>query len=214
MMHIEFLIEDQSGKKAMDILIPKILGNGATYKIHSYKGIGHLPKGLHPKSSANKRILLDQLLKLLCGYGKTPGIDAVIIVCDLDDKDKEQFLSELNRVLDACHSKPKVTYFCLAIEEFEAWYLGDLDAIRKAYPQAKNIVLNGYINDSICGTWELLADAIYKGGHQALLNKGWQIVGQYKSMWAEAISLHMNVEENKSPSFQIMYTRLKKLILS
>ncbi|MDO9141925.1 MAG: hypothetical protein Q7U38_16515 [Methylobacter sp.] len=30
----------------------------------------------------------------------------------------------------------------------------------------KEVVLNAYISDSICGTWELLADAVYKGGFQ------------------------------------------------
>lgn len=209
-MHIEFLIEDQSGKKAMEILIPKILADNITYRVHSYKGVGHIPKGLHPKSNANKRILLDQLPKMLQGYAKTPGYDVVVVICDLDDKDRDQFISELNGTLESCNPKPK-TFFSLAIEELEAWYLGDLDAIRKAYPHAKNAVLNGYTNDSICGTWELLADAVYKGGHQALSKKSWQIVGLQKSIWAETISPHMNVEENKSPSFQKMCEQLKSL---
>lgn len=213
-MHIEFLIEDQSGKRAMEILMPKILANDITYRVHSYKGIGRIQPGLKPKSGADKRQLLDQLPKLLRGYGNTPFVDAVVVVCDLDDKNKDHFLSELNGVLDYCHPKPPNTFFFLSIEEFEAWYLGDLDAIRKAYPHAKNVVLNGYDNDSVCGTWELLADAIYKGGHQALSKKGWQTVGLQKSIWAETISPHMNVEENKSPSFQYMCTRLKGLISS
>ena len=70
-MHFEFLIEDQSGAKAMETLIPKLLGDIVTYKIHSYKGIGHIPKGLRPKHDAKKRIFLDQLPKLLRGYGKS-----------------------------------------------------------------------------------------------------------------------------------------------
>ena len=207
-MHFEFLIEDQSGQKAMNNLIPKLLGNGITYRTHAYKGIGRLPKGLRPKSDASKRILLDQLPKILRGYGRNPYSGIIVIICDLDDRDKEQFLAELNGIFDACEPKP-TTFFCLAIEEFEAWYLGDLNAVRTAYPQAKNTVLNRYINDSICGTWELLADAIYKGGHQALSKKGWQSVGEQKSIWAVTISPHMNVEENLSPSFKNMYTKLR-----
>ena len=202
-MHFEFLTEDQSSGKAMEILIPKMLGDDITYRVHPYKGIGHIPKGLTPKSDANKRILLDQLPRLLNGYGRNPHCGIIVIICDLDDNNKEQFLSELRGVLDACVQKPKAL-FCLAIEEFEAWYLGDMDAVRKAYPKAKNRILNEYKNDSICGTWELLADAVYKGGHRALAKKGWMGVGEQKSIWAETISPHMDVNANKSPSFKEM----------
>ena len=63
--------EDQSGKKALDILVPKIIGHNHTFLVHPYKGIGRLPKNLKVTSDISKRILLDQLPKLLRGYGKT-----------------------------------------------------------------------------------------------------------------------------------------------
>jgi len=209
-MHFEVLIEDQSGGKAMEILLPKLLGDGITFRIHPYKGVGRIPKGFKPGSDASKRQLLSQLPRLLQGYGNVPDCGTVIVICDLDSKEKEQFLSELQNVLDTCTKKPE-TFFFLAIEEFEAWYLGDLDAIRKAYSRAKNNVLNSYVNDSICGTWELLADAVYKGGHKALLKKGWQAVGEQKKIWAETISPHMNVDGNSSPSFNDMHTQLQAI---
>jgi len=209
-MHFELLIEDQSGAKAMEILLPKIIADNDTYNIHFYKGIGHIPKGLRPKSDANKRILLDQLPRLFRGYGKVPNLGYIIIICDLDDRKKKNFLSELNDVLDACNPKPAAR-FCLAIEEFEAWYLGDLAAVRKAYPRAKKSVINNYINDAICGTWELLADAVCKGGHRALVKKGIQAIGNQKSIWAEEISPYMNVDANISPSFKDMLKELRNI---
>jgi hypothetical protein len=209
-MHFEFLIEDQSGAKAMEILLPKLLDDKATYKIIPYKGLGRLPKNLLPGSDANKRILLDQLPRLLRGYGKVPHLGYVIIICDLDDRNKQLFLKELNGVLDACNPKPDAR-FCLAIEEFEAWFLGDLSAVRKAYPKAQDRFLRSYKNDSICGTWELLADAVCKGGSKALKTKGWQSVGMQKSIWANEISPHMNVEKNVSPSFNEMRSQLQSI---
>ena len=206
-MYVELLIEDISGKKAMDILIPKLVDNTIPIRTHPYKGIGRIPKGLKPKTDAKKRQLLDQLPRLLQGFGNVPDCKAVIVICDLDDKDKQQFLAELNAVLESCHPQPNAV-FCLAIEEFEAWYLGDLTAVRKAYPHAKSNVLSKYENDSICGTWELLADAVYAGGSKALSKKGWQMVGEQKSIWAEAISPHMIIEENASPSFNEMREKL------
>jgi len=209
-MHFEILIEDQSGAKAMNILLPKIFGGNITFRIHGYKGIGHIPQGLKPKSDANKRKLLDQLPRILSGYGKVPDSGYIIIICDLDDKIKKEFLHELNDILNRCYPKPNAL-FCLAIEEFEAWYLGDLAAVRKAYPKAKNNFLNGYKNDSICGTWELLADAVCKGGHRVLIKMGWRAVGKQKSVWAEEISPYMNIDGNISPSFRDMVKQLRSI---
>jgi len=210
-MHFEILIEDQSGAKAMEILLPKLLGNKASYRIiKGYKGLGHLPKDLKPKTGASKRILLDRLPHLLSGYGRVPNFGCIIIICDLDDRNEKQFLSDLNGVLNNCNPKPDAC-FCLAIEEFEAWYLGDLAAVRKAYPKAKDGVLIEYKNDEICGTWELLADAVCKGGSRALIKEGWQAVGKQKSVWAEEISPHMNVDSNISPSFKKMLLRLRSI---
>lgn len=159
---------------------------------------------------ASKRILLDNLPRLLNGYGKTwqnfPA--AVFVVCDLDDKCLKAFRQELFAILNRCNPRPE-THFCIAIEEGEAWFLGDIPAVKSAYLKAKEPVLNAYVNDSICGTWERLADAIYNGGSAALSAKGWQAVGAEKSQWAEKISPHMDVANNSSPSF--VYFRKKLL---
>jgi hypothetical protein len=205
-MHFEILVEDQSGKKALDILVPKIIGNSHTFNVHAYKGIGHIPRGLASRSDPGKRILLDQLPRLLRGYGQAfaqYGVDypaAVILVGDLDDRCLKAFRQELDDILNSCNPRP-TTRFCIAIEEGEAWFLGDVPAVKTAYPKAKDTVLSEYRNDSICGTWELLANAVYSGGATALAERGWRSVGEEKSRWAEAISPHMDVMNNASPSF-------------
>lgn len=215
-MHFEILVEDQSGKKALDILVPKIIGDEHTFLIHFYKGNGHIPPNLKGCTDPCKRILLDQLPRLLCGYGAAykecpPENSAtVIVVCDLDDRSLSEFCGELQNVLKKCDCVPE-TRFCIAIEEGEAWFLGDIPAIKKAYPHAKKTVLKKYVNDSICGTWERLADAIYTGGSQKLSAQGWQRVGKEKSVWAMNITPHMNVEKNKSPSFCSFYQTLNEL---
>ena len=207
-MHFEFLTEDQSSASAMEILIPKLLGETITFRIHPYKGIGRIPKGLRPKTDAKKRILLDRLPQILRGYGNIPHNWVIVVICDLDDKNKQDFLTELHGTLSTCIAKP-TTIFCLAIEEFEAWYLGDMTAIMKTYPKAKTGILSSYKNDSICGTWELLADAVCKDGHKGLLKKGWQAVGEQKSIWAKSISPHMDIAVNKSHSFIEMCAQLR-----
>ncbi len=112
--------------------------------------------------------------------------------------------------METCNPQPE-TRFCIAIEEGEAWFLGDIPAVKKAYPKAKNTILNAYVNDSICGTWELLADAIFFGGHQKLVAQGWQRVGAEKSEWSINITPHMNLENNKSQSFCNFHRKLEEL---
>jgi hypothetical protein len=89
--------------------------------------------------------------------------------------------------------------------------LGDLEAVKKAYQNAKSSILNTYVNDSICGTWERLADAIFPGG-SAKLSKFSTQIGKEKSAWAQVISPHMNVDENSSPSFCYFRDKLRHLI--
>lgn len=50
--------------------------------------------------------------------------------------------------------------FRIAIEETEAFYLGDPEAIRKAFPTAKTAKIKAYVQDSICGTAELFQEVI------------------------------------------------------
>ncbi len=215
-MHFEILVEDRSGKQMLDILIPKIIGDQHSFKVHAYQGIGRIPRNLTSSTGVRNRLLLNQLPRLLRGYGNTfanypasyPA--AVILVCDLDDRCLKVFREELFTVLNACNPKPE-TRFCIAMEEGEAWLLGDISAIKAAYPNARNNVLNRYENDSICGTWELLADAVFRGGSTALRRRGGQAVGIEKSAWAEHITPHMNVETNTSPSFCYFRQKIREL---
>ncbi|MBF0426853.1 MAG: DUF4276 family protein [Magnetococcales bacterium] len=215
-MHFEILVEDQSGQAALDILLPKILGGGHTHRVIAYKGVGRIPSGLKGTTQPNQRILLDQLPRLLRGYGSAHAKAAagtapvVIVVCDLDDKCLKPFRAQLYDLANACLPAPRVC-FCIAIEEGEAWLLGDLAAIRRAYPDAQDKTLRAYVNDAICGTWEKLADAIHPNGSAWLRSQGWQSVGTEKCKWARNIAPHMDVDRNQSPSFVYFREKLRQL---
>lgn len=120
---------------------------------------------------------------------------------DLDNRDCIVFKQELLQVLKPCNPKPRVM-FRFAIEEIEAWLLGDRKAILKEFPRAKIHVLDSYIQDSICGTWETLADAVFPGGSSALKAEGWPRIGQEKCKWASRVGRHVRVESNRSQSLQ------------
>jgi len=213
-VHIEFLVEDSSGEKLLATLLPKLLGNQGelhSWRLHLYKGIGRVPKGLTIGADPAKRMLLDNLPRVLRGYGRTPCIDAVVVILDSDRRDCRMFLAELNSLLSRCNPAPH-TMFRLAIEEIEAWYFGDESALLQAYPRAKRDVLNRYIQDTACGTWELLADAVYPGGSIAIKKAGWPLPGQIKHEWADKIGPLLVIDRNISPSFGKLKDGLRQLI--
>lgn len=213
-MHFEILVEDESGRIAVDCVLEKILGaNGASHswRTHGYKGLGRLPENLRGKTDPAKRILLDRLPSLLRGYGKSLGdLAAVVVVVDLDRRDCMAFKRELLAVLDVCDPRPNVL-FRIAIEEMEAWLLGDCAAVKAAYPRARKSVLEDYRQDEICGTWEVLADAVHRGGAAALAKAGWPAPGMAKCAWARKIAPHMDPDRNRSPSFRAFRDGVRRL---
>lgn len=202
-MHIEVLVEDSSGAALMEYLMPKLLGEAAsehTWRIRGYKGVGRIPTKIAPHTDAAKQTLLDNLPKLLEGYGRTPGYDAVLVLVDTDDRDVATFQQELQQLLARCAHAPK-TVFGLATEEVEAWYFGDREALLEAYPRADKKVLHRYQQDAVCGTWEMLADAVLKGGSVAIKKQGFYTAGKFKHECAHRIGPLMDVMRNQSPSF-------------
>jgi hypothetical protein len=158
-----------------------------------------------------KRTLLNKLPGMLRAHAKTASIDAVVVVLDADDRDCATFLAEL-RAVAASRGADAKTLFRLAIEETEAWYFGDPEALQAAYPRAKKAVLKCYEQDAVCGTWEMLADALHPGGLAAVRKPGGRRPGDLKHEWANRIGPLMNPDINRSPSFGKLRDGLRRLI--
>jgi hypothetical protein len=213
-VHLEILTEDSSTKQLLHHLMPRFIAepdNRHSWRIHSYTGIGRIPPRMSAATDPRKRILLDQLPRLLRGYAGTPGIDAVIIVLDTDHHNCQAFLAQLQALATSCGAS-HLALFRLAIEETEAWYLGDRTALLQAYPRAKLRPLDDYKQDSVCGTWELLAESIYDGGMKAIRRVGWPLPGQIKHEWANRIGPLLDPEANHSPSFGKLRDGIRKLV--
>lgn len=213
-MHFQFLIEDQSSAALIEILMRKIMlkKENITFDCKSFKGIGGFTKRRTVKETKSGKLLND-LAIYLRGFNKSlQYISAVIIVVlDNDNRNTQEFLVELNQV--AWENMIVVDHvFCIAVEEVEAWLLGDEAAILSAYPLAKLQQLHEYVQDSICGTWEVLADVVYPGGVSKLKREcsTYFEIGKYKCEWAQKIGAYMDIESNRSPSFNYFITEINK----
>ena len=212
-MHIRFLVEGTSDEKLLEVFLPKIIGNNGeihSWRAHPHRGKGHIPENkltLKP----NNPTLLGQLPFILKGFGKSGGIDAVVILIDTDTEDCRLFLHKMTAFVDKIAPRPK-TLIRLAIEESEAWYLGDRAALQIAFPEANLNKIKHYQQDSACGTWELVADLCHPGGAQDVIRQGIGLSGQLKHEWAEKIGPHLDPSRNLSPSFQKFCSGLKRLV--
>ncbi len=95
----------------------------------------------------------------------------------------------------------------LVIEELEAWFFGDVEAICAAYPRISPSLAQQakYRNPDAVkgGTWEAL--------ERELKKKGYHPGGLNKLMAAREISQHMNPERNSSHSFQVFRDALLRM---
>lgn len=152
-MFVYFLLEDMSSGVLIDILMEKFVARypNASYKSHSFKGLGGFTKKNTVKETRTGK-LLDDLATYLRGFNKSLQYQpdaAVFVVLDNDDNDPVAFRAKLEKVAD--DNDITIDHvFCIAIEEMEAWLLGDREALQEAYPCAKMQKLKEYEQDSIC----------------------------------------------------------------
>lgn len=192
-MHIEFLVEEPSAEAALRNLVPKIVpGIDAQFRV--FQG---------------KQDLLSKLPGLLKGYRKwIPSDWRIVVLVDEDRQDCLELKAKLEKAADDAGLVTKTrasggagfqVLNRISIEELEAWFFGDVEALHGAYPKIPLSLAtrSKYHNpDAIQGgTWEEL--------EKELQRKGYFHGGLAKIEAAKAISAHMDPARNRSKSFQV-----------
>ena len=202
-MHFEVYVEAPSAEAALDILIPRIVGDGHTHRLYN----------LHDKTT-----LLRELPKRLQSYRQVPmeGMRIVALV-DRDRDDCADLKQELERMAAAARlatrSAPRsgrrvpIMDTRIAIEELEAWFIGDVPALRVPYPKIP-ITLDRQATfrdpDAVAGgTWEALERALQRHGYHA--------GGLAKIRLAREVAPHMDPDRNRSQSFRRFRDALREL---
>ena len=191
-MHLELLVEDGSTEAMLNELLPRILTN-ATFTIISFQG---------------KPDLLSKLPARLAGYARWIRDDyRVIILLDRDREDCLLLKSGLVKMIQGSGMQPgKQVVARIAVEELEAWYFGDGEALCSAYPRLSATLTSraAYRDpDAIRGgTWEALERELQRAGY----HRG----GLAKIAAARDIGRYLDPARNRSRSFQVFLGALEK----
>lgn len=202
-MHIEFLLEEPSAEAALLNILPKILEQNITFALHPYQG---------------KQDLLKKLPDRFRGYKPwLPEDWRIVVLIDADDEDCRGLKAQLDNIAYRSNFITKSTTTDspnfqvlnrLAIEELEAWFFGDVEALHTTYPRISlNLGNKAKYRDPDAitgGTWEAL--------ERELKRVGYYSGGLSKISTAREISLHMDPERNRSHSFRVFRQGLLDLM--
>jgi hypothetical protein len=199
--HIDVIVEEPSMEAALSALLPRILA-GVSSRVYRHQC---------------KDELLTRLPERLRGYATwLPETSRIVVLVDRDDDDCRALKARLEEMARAAGLKTRSrarrgeysVVNRVVIEELEAWFFGDWDAVRKAYPKVNATVPSQarYRNpDAIKGgTWEALERLLQAAGYFK--------TGLRKLELARTVAEHMNPERNSSRSFQAFRSALREMV--
>ena len=161
--HLEILTEERSMEVFLQTLLSRILPEDSTFSIHSFQG---------------KNDLLRKLQDRLRAYANwMPEDYRVVVVIDRDNNDCRKLKEQLETIAvdSGLHTRTQAggdswqVVNRVAIEELEAWYFGDWEAVCKAYPRVStNISSRARYREPDAiqgGTWEAFERIMKRYGY-------------------------------------------------
>ena len=200
-MRLDIFIEEQSAEVTLRNLIRKILPEtNHDVRFHPFRGKQDLLAKLPGRLKAYSNWIADNHFLIVL-------VDRDNDDCHLLKRRLENYAIEAGlKTLSSSHNRFQVVNR-IAIEELEAWFFGDVEAMRMAYPRIpKTLSKRAPYRDPDAitgGTSErlekLLMDAKYHPG------------GLEKIRAAQEISRHMDPDSNRSRSFQVFRDALRSI---
>lgn len=193
-MHVEFLVEEPSAQAALEVLLPRLLPAGCAFRVRPFEGWQDLPGDL--------RTLLRGYHRRILREGETDLRVVILLdgdgICARRKASVEEKVAEAGLLTrrTAGPGQPFHVLTPIAVQELEAWWLGDRAAIMAAYPNVKAQHFKGVARDpdSLPKPNETLWAVLKQGRYFA--------AGKRKSQWAAAISRHLDPARNDSASFR------------
>ena len=202
-MRIEFLLEEESAEEALKVILSKILSDDVSREFHTFRG---------------KQDLLKNLPVRLKGYKPwIPNDWWIIVLIDKDQRDCFQLKAQLEEIARAAGFVTKSSASQegdfqvvnrLAIEELEAWFFGDAEALRTAYPRvSRNLQDQSRYRDP-----DAITGGTYEALERLLKTLNYHRGRLPKTAVARKIAQHMEPNRNRSRSFQVFVEGLKACV--
>jgi hypothetical protein len=191
-MHLEVLVEEASAEAALKVLVPRILGTDISFKVRVFAGKPNLLRNLRARLSA---------------YAYWPPETRIAVLIDEDREDCQRLKAELELyaadagLISKTAAAPGQSFVVLnriVIEELEAWFFGDCDALRAAYPRlSPTLEEKAPFRDP-----DAIAGGTAERLGRVLAEAGYHTGGLAKLAAATDIAQHMDPARNRSRSFQ------------
>lgn len=151
-----------------------------------------------------KQDLRKALQKTVPTLSQNPPGSRIIVLHDQDNADCKALKEALLDDLKNCHCPYKVRIVCT---ELESWFLGDLEAIAKAYKKfkpAQHRTKKPFRNvDTIKKPWQTLLKIVPEFQRHQFLPK---------VTFAQEVAEHLSLEQNTSASFHQFIKGIQSLI--
>jgi hypothetical protein len=193
-IHVEILVEEPSAEAALKTLVPKIVGQDVSFALRRFQG---------------KQDLLKRLPGILRGFAARIQWEAlrVVVLIDRDAQDCRKLKRHLVAASEEAGLPSEFVLHRVVIDELESWFLGDVPALCAAYDRVpKDLDKQARYRDP---------DDTGKASRaleDLLRSKGYLRDRLPKVAAAEAITPHMDIENNRSKSFQVFRDGLRRLV--
>jgi hypothetical protein len=200
--HMELLVEEPSMEVFLQGWLPRVLSADSSFAVHPFQG---------------KSDLLGKLPDRLRAYARfLPEDWRVIVVVDRDDDDCRELKQRMEamarqaglRTRSQTVSAPWQIVNRIAVEELEAWYFGDWQAVREAYPRVSPNIRSrrAYRHpDAVAGgTWEAF--------ERVMKRHGYFRQGLRKIEAARAVGRCVDVARSDSASFLCLHQAVMEVV--
>lgn len=191
MIILHVFTEEASAKNVFDVILRKVLPENVYFRVYPHQGKQDLEKALRNSLPTISRM---------------PG-SKVLITRDQDSADCKDVKSSIQEIIAGnCQCDNVIRIAC---RELEAWFLGDLEAIKNVFPRFKPESFQSKADfrnvDKISNPDKYLLRIIPELKNRASLPK---------LAVSEAIAPYLDLERNLSASFNHTISAIKRIVES
>ncbi len=195
-MTLHVFLEEPSAEYALRSLLPRMVG--CEHEFFVFNGKQDLLRRLPDR------------LRGYAGWAASTGV-RIVVLLDRDDDDCAELKSRMEKAATAAGLATGTTGIVLnriVVQELESWLLGDVSALRRAYPRLPDgLAAQARFRDP-----ENVPGGCWEAVEHMLQRHGYHVAGLRKGQLAKDVAQHMDVENNRAVSFTAFRDGVRRLV--